>query len=671
MFEREVKFIYDFSSNKVKKLGTYVSYPELKEIGIHPAILKYVAAEIEYRIFEDREALLKHSMFDYSGEKISKYFSLISEEIKKEKKFSVDFINKIILHASSFNVNYLIRPNWSLKKLIFDVDRSKSTSEIKHILNYVYYYDFVIKVLKDYIDKKKLISLNKEEFDDLLKRIDKVGSETHIDDILDQAIDSMSSFFNIGSFNKNTVPLQGMGIFLKEKNLISHINALQKAIGDETRSQIDKKDLKSILLGKYLDKTEYFEVSEEETDDFELENEAIVQESEKPKDKLDEKLGLTENEENIQDEQEEITTEDTSSRDLDKDYQKEEIEEKEKEPVFEDKSVGEPSKKRTDEEENEITADKTDEEIKLRNNKEKEVDEIVSEMEEDYNSEQEFPGEIFKDEDEYEEKKPEVEETERNDDVKIKDEQETESTTAENEEEHVPDEEEEETLISTGQIEQFPDSEEPEGKEPGQTYKDENNEQDSDEPKIEEGYIINNKFDKEILERESKDKDDESKSEEAVFDGKDEEEEPDNVFDKLKIDDENFEDITLDKDEDEDSEPTLFGDDPELATDEEDESNIEDIDEPTFLKEYGRQDAHEKIDISELLENKNMTKIIQVVFDYDMEEFANSIERICGSSSKQEAFIKLEEVLEINHVNPSSKEAQAFREIIAEYFDQS
>jgi len=71
MFEREVKFIYDFNSNKVKKLGPSATFTELLPLGIHPAILQYISAEIEFRVFEDRQTLLKHSMFDYSGPKIT------------------------------------------------------------------------------------------------------------------------------------------------------------------------------------------------------------------------------------------------------------------------------------------------------------------------------------------------------------------------------------------------------------------------------------------------------------------------------------------------------------------------------------------------------------------------------------------------------------------------
>ena len=98
MFEREIQFIYDFSHNKVKNLGSFITFSELKSTDLHPAILQYISAEIDFYIFEDRQKLLKDSLFDYSGDTINTYFLHISEEIKKVKKFSQSYIEKLILH---------------------------------------------------------------------------------------------------------------------------------------------------------------------------------------------------------------------------------------------------------------------------------------------------------------------------------------------------------------------------------------------------------------------------------------------------------------------------------------------------------------------------------------------------------------------------------------------
>ena len=337
MLEREVKFIYDFNSNKVKKLGATATFTELLPLGIHPAILQYISAEIEYRIFEDRQTLLKHSMFDYSGPQISKHFHKIADEIKKEKKFSTDFLSKVILHATSFNVNYLIRPNWSLKKLIFDNAESTSVAEINQILNYAYFYKHLIKVIRNYFDKKKLITLGKDEFSDLLVKFDNVSLQSYGNDILESAVKSMASFFNIGSMNQKAIPLQAIAVFLKEKNLESHIDLLQNKLADDTKNKIDANDLRNILLGLAITKTEILEI--EKKDEIRIER---IEEEPSPE-------VLETNEDEIQSEE-----------------KVEDFEESEKIIATSDDIVEEKSFK-------------DDVEIKLRSNKEKEVSNFVEE----------------------------------------------------------------------------------------------------------------------------------------------------------------------------------------------------------------------------------------------------------------------------------------------------
>ncbi len=155
MFENEIKFISDFTLNKVKELGSFITVEKLLSTDIHPAIKKYVEGEIDYLIFEDRKKLIENSLFDYSGKEISNYFDLIGAEIKKTKKISYEDIKNIILQAVSFNSNYVVRPKWSLAKLIFGNNKSVSINEIQMMLNYTYYYEYLNNVFLAYLSKKK------------------------------------------------------------------------------------------------------------------------------------------------------------------------------------------------------------------------------------------------------------------------------------------------------------------------------------------------------------------------------------------------------------------------------------------------------------------------------------------------------------------------------------
>ncbi|MCZ7613994.1 MAG: hypothetical protein M5T52_10815 [Ignavibacteriaceae bacterium] len=86
MFEKEIKFIGDFSFNQVRSLGNTFTLDKIIATGIHPAIVQYISAELEYMIYSDRQKLLQQSYFDYTGKEISDHFQKISSEIKKQKK---------------------------------------------------------------------------------------------------------------------------------------------------------------------------------------------------------------------------------------------------------------------------------------------------------------------------------------------------------------------------------------------------------------------------------------------------------------------------------------------------------------------------------------------------------------------------------------------------------
>ncbi len=79
MFEKEIEYIYKYNLNKIEQLGSFITYEQLVSTNIHPAILQYLSAEIDFLIYEDRQKLLKDSLFDYSGDKIIEHFTNIGE----------------------------------------------------------------------------------------------------------------------------------------------------------------------------------------------------------------------------------------------------------------------------------------------------------------------------------------------------------------------------------------------------------------------------------------------------------------------------------------------------------------------------------------------------------------------------------------------------------------
>jgi hypothetical protein len=248
MFEKEIKFIVDFNLNKVRKSGTFFTLDKLSSAGIHPSILKYISAELDLMIYEDRQRLLNNSMFDYSGSDISKYFSMIAREIKRNKRIEFEDLKKLIIQAVSFNANHVVRPRWSLSKLIFDPSPSRSVEEIQLILEYPYYYGYTKNILLSYLNKKKVTSLGVDEFERVYSRIDDELFASGNTRLVDNALSSISDFFNEGAAVKDKLSPELVLVFLKEKGLTEQSFRIKQSIVPDGKQKYNLSELRSILF---------------------------------------------------------------------------------------------------------------------------------------------------------------------------------------------------------------------------------------------------------------------------------------------------------------------------------------------------------------------------------------------------------------------------------------
>ncbi|BDQ02624.1 hypothetical protein [Ignavibacterium sp.] len=247
MFQNEIKFIYDFVINRIKNLGEVFTIEKLLEADIHPAIKKYIEAEIDFLIYDDRKKLLQNSIFDYTGIKIARYFELISQEIKKSKRVNVEDIQKLVLQAVSFNANYVVRPKWSLTKLIFGNNKSISNEELSMMLNYIYYYDYLKNIIEAYLEKRKLLTISVTEFELILNKIDRELFQYDKQKLIDNSLISIADFFSIGALNKSSVTVECVENFLKEKNLIDELIKLKRVFPEDIRKPIPIDDIKKVI----------------------------------------------------------------------------------------------------------------------------------------------------------------------------------------------------------------------------------------------------------------------------------------------------------------------------------------------------------------------------------------------------------------------------------------
>lgn len=549
MFEREIKFIYDFNLNKVNKLGPYFTFEQLQNADLHPAILHYISAEIDYLVFEDRQKLLKNSVFDYSGEKISYHFAMITEELKKVKRFSLEYIAKLILHSTSFTVNFLVRPKWTLTRFIFDESKHKTTNEIKQILNYVYYYKYLKTIIVTYINSKKILSMNVEEFEELLNKTDRLSLESNFKGVLSNSFISMAEFFNIGQMQKTRIPLTAVELFLEEKDLPNHLQKITEMFGTDENANYHISDYMRVINSVVVEEEVIEDQVEPELSFGQKSNERNIDE-------------LYQDDENIHEEKFAVEEEELSVEDI-------------------------------NESENEIKENEsdllTDEEIES-------VDEIEDEQNVEINKEISETVEELTDD----ELNPIEEENLSNEDY---------------------------AGFSSKELDEL-------------RFGEEENEQ---------------KFDTE-----------EDEYQEQNFEQEQEQNENFSFEDDLNL---NKEKIEEEYDQEQELEQEVNQDKEETITDNQEQLNNEEEDLIDAVEEES-QASIKKMELSEIIEHKKVDKIIEVIFDFDFEDFANTIDEVSQCRNIDDALLIINETLDKRKINRNSKEAEALREIISEYFNQ-
>jgi hypothetical protein len=569
----------------VNKLGPYFTYEQLITSELNPAIMHYISAEIDFLIFEDRQKLLRNSVFDYSGEKINQLFSQIGDEVKRTKRFSVEYISKLILHASSFTINFLVRPKWTLVKFVFDEGQHKTTSEIKQILNYLYYYKHLKTILISYINTKKIISMNAEEFTALFEKVDSLGVETYLPSVLTGSLKSMAEFFNIGEVQKNKIPLIAVLTFLEEKNLSKHVEKMKEVFGEDDNLKFSINEYQKVFDSIMNEKEEVIE-SEVSADIFEP---VVVEEHDI--DVPEEEMVIEKPEESLAENEPEVFSEEEVEEDIHDELEndQEEIAQDLKEEIEEVK----PAERKTTK-------------IRINIKKNNEIEKI------------ELPEE-------------------QNEEV-------PQNAAMENEEE-------ENDLFHSFEENVIEDIVEDPGQ-PEEILEEEQIEQSEDEIKEDEFENV-----EEIVD--------------SLMDKKDnyldftEDEEVQDIYDEA---DKTLREIEekLNSGEEDEKESMLQS---ILGNKENDDFNEEEL--TAVPKNKGRASGEsKKMDLAELLEHKDMTKIIEVVFDYDIEEFSNTLEDIMDCDDLDSATGLINQTLKQHGINRKSKEAELFKQIISEFFNR-
>lgn len=558
MFENEISFINDFILNKTKDLGPLFTIEEFLSTDIHPSIKRYVESEINYLIDQDRKKLIDNSLFDYSGSKISNYFNLIADEIRKTKKVSYEDVKNIILQAVSFNANFVVRPKWALSKLIFGNNKSVPLNDVQSMLKYPYYYEYLNNVFLAYMAKKKIMNISVTEFELIMNKIDRELFALHQSKLVDNAIYAIADFYNIGGLNKSTITVEAIENFLKEKNLTELLFQLKRGFPNPTKKKVDIDDIRKVLYSAFpLDSPFVEEKKSEDEISDELHFENPLKDVSVPEESTIEESVESENEKSNEIFEEELSPSSEENIDL-------------ADEIIET----------TEEEKQEISDDVVSREINI-------TDEKINLEETLEKSEQtaETPEIINQDEQVLESFTKDIEENQEEEII-------------------ILDEKEEENLLN----------------------------------------FYDNEIEISI--------DDDSKKEEILEETKLE-------FDEIPINDNNDDDTAVELEK-------IGAED--FSAENKEENSVLEKEQEEAKPVLDKQNFD---DMFSFLSKKEIDRIIKNAFNYDSEDFANTIEKMSACNSIDEANEILENIFKYSRITSRSKEATALSKALTKYFSQA
>jgi hypothetical protein len=231
MLQKEIDRITESSLNSIRGFGAGASYSQIAP-KLHPAILRHISSSIEDKIMEERKNLMYNSSFDYSSGEVAQYYELISKTVKRSKVFELAFYEQLIRESAAFNVYLLSNPQKTFSQVIFHDDSSKEVTEIEKTLSNVYYYDYIKKIILAYARKKNLHYFDYQDFKTFIGKAYKELLGAYPRTILDGTITAIGDFSAVAGGEGSRIPKDMLVMFLESNYLPDLAEKIKFNAGD-------------------------------------------------------------------------------------------------------------------------------------------------------------------------------------------------------------------------------------------------------------------------------------------------------------------------------------------------------------------------------------------------------------------------------------------------------
>lgn len=249
MFEKEIERLGQETIERLPVGRESYTLDELQSANIHPAVVQYISAELDFLAARDLRAIVAQSAFNYADPEVKPYLDKITSIFKRKKKFSTAEISRYARQALTLNLHFLLKPNRTIRKFLFGKESERHADDIKLLLNYFAYYKYIKKIVLTVFDLKKKVKLGKYEFGELLENMQKELLQTQFTVVIENAVDAMKNYFAFYQEGKGSIPRPAVEMLLKERNLHRYVDKLAQQYPPAEYVLLEPAAIKKVIFG--------------------------------------------------------------------------------------------------------------------------------------------------------------------------------------------------------------------------------------------------------------------------------------------------------------------------------------------------------------------------------------------------------------------------------------
>lgn len=229
MFDREKQIVINRYCRAIFHERENISISELNHLNIPQQILHFINCEIDNQINNEFNEIKKFSKFDYDNIRVNPLIDELKILLRLTRKLNYDELSLLFKLALDLTLDYLIRPCETLTSFVFKYEETQFTSTILERLKYIKDYEYFPILTKAYLEKRKIPRINRNNFIDLLRKIE--NEYTRDFTLLEhyQLFNSFKSYLlELNLYITDLPEYEAFIVYLKDKNQMKFAEFLEE-----------------------------------------------------------------------------------------------------------------------------------------------------------------------------------------------------------------------------------------------------------------------------------------------------------------------------------------------------------------------------------------------------------------------------------------------------------